>query len=85
MFCIPLPRLATLAVFLLLALVANGSALRAEPIVWQPSPGHTQIPIWPGAPPDKQAVPGTETLKQGAVTNVTRPSMTVYSPTGSPS
>ena len=49
---------------------------------WRPSPGHTQIPIWPGAAPDGAPVPGPETVKQGGVTNVTRPTMTVYSPSG---
>jgi acetyl esterase/lipase len=72
-------RFATLA-GILPALVCHGSALRAEPAVWQPSPGHTQVPIWPGAPPDEQTVPGPETVKQGAVTNVTRPTMTLYAP-----
>ncbi len=61
--------------------------------VWQPSPGHTQIAIWPGTPPDTQPVPGPETTKTDShfliagkpvagVTNVTRPTMTVYSPAG---
>jgi acetyl esterase/lipase len=54
----------------------------AEPTAWQPSPGHTQIPIWPGAVPDLQTVPGPEAHSEGAVTNVTRPTMTVYSPDG---
>ena len=26
--------------------------VHAQTNVWQPSPGHTQIPIWPGAVPD---------------------------------
>lgn len=59
---------------------------------WQPAPGHTQIPIWPGAAPDAQPVAGPETavlsgkdsLIAGkevlAVSNVTRPTLTVYSP-----
>jgi acetyl esterase/lipase len=67
---------------LLLAAVCHGSALGEEPTIWQPSPGHTQIPIWPGAAPDEPSVPGPETDKQGAVTNVTRPTMTVYAPKG---
>jgi acetyl esterase/lipase len=67
---------------LLLALVCQGTALSAEPAVWQPSAGHTQIPIWPGVVPDVQSVPGPETHTQGAVTNVTRPTMTVYAPNG---
>jgi acetyl esterase/lipase len=28
---------------------------------WQPSPGHTQVPIWPGIAPDSQPVTGPET------------------------
>ena len=28
--------------------------LTAQTTMWQPSPGHTQVPIWPGAPPDAQ-------------------------------
>src|ERR1700734_60754 len=67
---------------LLLASVCQGTGLGAEPAVWQPSPGHTQIPIWPGVIPDVQSVPGPETQTQGAVTNVTRPTMTVYAPQG---
>jgi len=41
-----------------------------------------QVPIWPGVPPDQPSVPGPETVKQGGVTNVTRPTMTVYGPSG---
>jgi acetyl esterase/lipase len=67
---------------LLLASVCHRTALGAEPAAWQPSPGHTQIPIWPGVVPDVQSVPGPETQTQGAVTNVTRPTMTVYAPNG---
>jgi acetyl esterase/lipase len=66
----------------------------AQTPVWQPSEGHTQIPIWPGAAPDPQPVKGPETVETTgkddlvagkpwvAVSNVTRPTMTVYSPTG---
>jgi acetyl esterase/lipase len=74
-------RAVSLAV-LLVASVCRGTAQSAEPAVWQPSPGHTQIPIWPGAVPDVQSVPGPETHAEGAVTNVTLPTMTVYSPNG---
>jgi acetyl esterase/lipase len=61
---------------------------------WQPSPGYRQIAIWPGAAPDPQPVKGPETVavtgKSGLVagrpytyvSNVTRPTMTVYSPKG---
>jgi len=70
-----------LAGFLLVS-VGWGIANSAEPIAWQPSPGHTQIPVWPEAVPDMQPMPGPETYTVGAVTNVARPTMTVYSPIG---
>jgi acetyl esterase/lipase len=64
----------------------------AQKFVWQPSPGHVQIPIWPGTPPDqppvagrefaepstKSAAPSTKTYVR--VSNVTQPTITVYSP-----
>jgi acetyl esterase/lipase len=67
----------------LVAFVSFGAAMApsARAAVWQPSPGHTQTPIWPGTPPDRPSVPGPETATQGAVTNVTQPTMTVYAPT----
>jgi len=60
---------------------------------WQPSPGHSQVAIWPGAAPDAQPVAGPETVWTDSseliggkpvvgVKNVTRPTMTVYSPSG---
>ena len=65
--------------------------LGAQTNVWQPSPGHAQVPIWPGAVPDGQPVPGPENfttvtnpLVAGRpwvlVDNVSQPTMTVYSP-----
>jgi hypothetical protein len=33
---------------------------RAQTSVWQPSPGHTQVQIWPGRVPDAQPVAGPE-------------------------
>jgi len=75
-------RLATLAGCLLLAVAGYGIAVRAEPAIWRPSPGHTQVPIWPGAAPDPPPMPGPETAKQGGVTNVSRPTMTLYAPKG---
>jgi len=66
--------------------------LNAQTNVWKPSPGHTQIPIWPGAAPDTQPAPGPEhavvskNLVAGkpwvAVDNVSQPTLTVYSPKG---
>jgi acetyl esterase/lipase len=66
--------------------------LRAQTGPWQPSPGHTQVTIWPGTPPDAQPVPGREVATPTKevvagrpwvyVSNVSRPTMTVYSPNG---
>jgi acetyl esterase/lipase len=58
---------------------------------WQPAPGMTQIPIWPGAIPDAHPAPGDETVTLSAdlapngkhsawVERVAHPTMTVYAP-----
>src|SRR6266702_3616240 len=77
-----------------LCVVFGVGSLSAQRSVWQPSPGHTQIPIWPGAAPDPQPVAGPEYAETSGkdfhpggrpavgVSNVTRPTMTVYSPNG---
>ncbi len=67
-------------VFALCVVFACG-ALSAQQAVWQPSPGHAQVPIWPGEVPDSQPVAGPEFDSDGGVGNVSRPTMTVYSPT----
>jgi acetyl esterase/lipase len=73
---------AQIFVVLLLALGQAGSP--AHSAVWQPSPGHVQIPIWPGKVPD--ALPHPEPESVGAdwpkITNVSRPTMTRYAPKG---
>lgn len=68
----------------LIALASASGAIApdARAAVWQPSPGHTQVPIWPGTPPDQPSFPGPETVKLGGVTNVARPTMTLYAPRG---
>ena len=61
------------------------ASLLAQKPGWQPSPGHTQMPIWPSTPPDAQfgPPPNTETMPEpGEIDNVSRPTMTVYSPKG---
>ncbi len=76
-----------------LCVVFASAALSPQNPVWQPSPGHTQVAIWPGAVPDAQPVTGPETtatetkdLVAGSpwvyVGYVSRPTMTVYSPNG---
>jgi acetyl esterase/lipase len=67
-----------------LCIVFASSSLTAQ-TAWQPSPGHTQTPIWPGTVPDAQFGPPPNTEKvpePGEVDNVSRPTMTVYSPKG---
>src|SRR5579863_9418555 len=75
-----------------LCFVLGVGGLSAQTAVWQPSPGHMQIPIWPGVVPDSQPVAGPEfsttTGKEELVAGkpyvyverVSRPTMTVYSP-----
>jgi acetyl esterase/lipase len=76
---------------LILCSAFMAGVLSAQTNVWQPSPGHTQIPIWPGAVPDVQPVPGPEYVTNTItpkgkplvwVCNVSQPTMTVYSPKG---
>ncbi|MGI8989124.1 MAG: alpha/beta hydrolase [Bryobacteraceae bacterium] len=66
-----------------LCVVFEFGVLSAQQTAWQPSRGHKQMPIWPGTPPDAQFGPpaNTETMPEpGEVDNVSRPTMTVYSP-----
>src|SRR5947208_3751322 len=80
----------------LLFLFAGPSAAQTA---WQPSPGHTQVPIWPGVVPDAQPIEGPEVsgtvVEAGGsprlvagrpwvyVNRVLQPTMSVYSPKGS--
>ena len=80
-------------IFALFVVFARG-ALNAQSPAWQPSPGHTQVPIWPGAVPDAQPVAGPEVATTRTkdnlvggrpwtyISNVSLPTMTVYSPQG---
>lgn len=46
---------------------------------WQPSPGHVQVPIWPGTVPDAIPNPKPESVDPGGgAFDVSRPTMTVY-------
>ncbi|MDE2134222.1 MAG: alpha/beta hydrolase [Alphaproteobacteria bacterium] len=79
------------SIFALCAVIALGSG-HALADSWQPSPGHVQMPIWPKTAPDARPVPGPETVvttshlvagrHYTAVKNVSRPTMTIYSPNG---
>jgi len=79
-------------IFVLCITFSCGSS-SAQTNQWQPSPGHTQVPIWPGAGPAAPAVSGPEAVLSNTdwvvagkpfafVVNVAQPTMTVYSPTG---
>ncbi len=68
-------------------------SLAAQTTEWQPSAGHAQVAIWPGTPPDAVPAKGpemtaveTESLVAGKpwtwIGRVSRPTMTVYSPSG---
>ncbi len=75
-----------------LCFVSACASLSAGNPGWKPSPGYTQVPIWPGPAPDAQRLAGPETSKATEkndlvagkpwtyVENVSRPTMTVYSP-----
>lgn len=41
---------------------------------------HKQIPIWSGSIPDSGLITGTETYNDGMVKNVSKPTITIYSP-----
>ena len=82
----------------LLALAATEPRHLAAQAPWQPSPGHTQIPIWPGVVPGARRAAGREVSAtvvdaHGSpkpvggrpwvyVDSVSRPTMTVYTPAG---
>jgi hypothetical protein len=57
--------------------------------VWEPSRGHVQVPIWPGAIPDALPNPKPESLGPPPdrewwprANDVSRPTMTMYAPKG---
>jgi len=73
--------------------MASLPVLLAQQPVWQPSPGHTQIPIWPKTIPDARAAKGPEQTEAVsnpkdfvagkpwlAIKDVSRPTLTVYLP-----
>jgi acetyl esterase/lipase len=80
-------------IFALCLAYVTGTA-GAQTQVWKPSPGHTQMPIWPKEPPDAQPVAGREEMKTvkdpsisrgepwTQIDNVSSPTITVYSPQG---
>lgn len=78
----------------ILFVIATFAYAHVHAAAWQPATGQQQLPIWPGVVPDAKSasVTADETTLQEkhlvaqrpwmAVTNVTRPTMTIYSPKG---
>lgn len=77
------------AAALLLAPLSGGAHGEA----WQPSPGHSQLPLWPGSPPDRFITAGAESMRTKAdapvggrswlaVERVSEPTLTLYRPAG---
>src|SRR6266699_4605050 len=82
------------SLFVVCCVVSAFCGLNAQAPGWQPSPAHTQTPIWPGVPPDARPASGAEVVTTTTndhlvagrpwtyVSNVSQPTMTVYSPSG---
>lgn len=80
-----------LLIFAVSIVLACGG-LSAHEAARHPLPEHSQVPIWPGPAPDARPVPGPEATQPAGpqvagrpwikVVNVSRPTMTVYSPKG---
>ena len=67
----------------LVFLLISSASSQAE--TWQPSPGHVQVPIWPGGVPDAISSAKSESVTSveghggwTQVTDVSQPTMTVY-------
>lgn len=88
-------RLRSARLLLLCLVVFTCLPMLVAQTTWQPSPGHTQIPLWPGKIPDALPAKGPERMETDTdpkhfiggkpatgVWNVARPTMTVYSPKG---
>ena len=78
-------------------IIAAAARVSIAQAPWQPTAGHTQIPIWPGSPPGKSVNDSVEksgiVLHSGKpalvggkpwtyVANVSRPTITLYAPRG---
>ena len=50
------------SLFVVCCVVSAFCGLNAQVSGWQPSPGHTQAPIWPGVPPDARPASGAEVV-----------------------
>ncbi len=88
------PLMVKKSVYFFVSAILAFRNLGAQKSVWQPSPGHTQVAIWPEEAPDARTAPGPETVETTeapdlvagkpyrSITNVSHPTMTVYAPKG---
>jgi acetyl esterase/lipase len=79
-------------VFLLVLIASITTNLSAQNPAWPPSPGHTTLPVWPGAAPGAPSSPAAEidttTAKDNLIAgkplvrlgNVSAPTLTLYPP-----
>lgn len=84
-------RIKTKALLFVICIVIFGN-ISAQTEIWQPSPGHIQIPIWPKMVPDSQPMAGSEIMSHEknlvagkpwtSVERVSQPTMTIYMPKG---
>ena len=48
------------SILVIFLFVSHAPKSQARAAIWQPSPGHVQVPIWPGAVPDAMPNPKPE-------------------------
>jgi acetyl esterase/lipase len=80
--------------FLVASVVGSSASFFAQKPAWQPAPGHTTLPVWPGAAPGVRANSAPEvdttTAKDNLIAgkpvirlgNVSVPTLTLYTPRG---
>jgi acetyl esterase/lipase len=79
--------------FLAITAALLSGCAEAQTQVWQPPPGHQQMPIWPGQVPDAQPTEKPESISVEkkelvagkpwiAINDVSDPTITIYSPRG---
>jgi acetyl esterase/lipase len=66
----------------LIVTLALALATATQGATWQPSPGHRQLPLWPGAPPHILPVSGPEYADGNIINRVSQPTLTLYRPNG---
>ncbi|HUR21690.1 MAG TPA: alpha/beta hydrolase [Vicinamibacterales bacterium] len=84
-----LPIAKSIAILAVTLFAGTTSHFLPQPQIWQPSPGHVQVPIWPGPVPNPIPNPKPESVGPGEgrewwprANDVSRPTMTMYAPRG---